>query len=38
MGEDGRLLINGTDIYDVLVRMGRMLKEFTVEEFRRNLL
>lgn len=38
ISDDGRLLVNGTDIYDVLMRMGRILREFTVEEFRRNLL
>ena len=34
IGEDGRLLVNGTDVYEVLIRMGRLLKEFVLEEFR----
>ena len=37
IGEGGRLLVNGTDVYEVLIRMGRMLREFVPEEFRRNL-
>ena len=34
IGEDGRLLVNGTDVYEVLIRMGRLLKKFVLEEFR----
>jgi hypothetical protein len=34
---EGRLFINGVDVYAVLVEMGTLMKGFVGEEFRRNL-
>ena len=37
MGKGGRLFINEVDVYEVLVKMARVMKRFVGEEFRRNL-
>ena len=37
ISKDGRLFINEVDVYEVLVQMARVMKEFVREEFRRNL-
>lgn len=37
LGEDGRLLINEADIYEILIQLGRILRTFMKDEFRRNL-
>ena len=37
IGEGGRLLVDGTDIYEILVQMGRTLQKFMKDEYGRNL-
>ena len=34
---DGRLLIDGVDVYEILVQLGKSLRKFMRDEFRRNL-
>lgn len=37
IGKGGRLFISEVDVYDVLVKMAKVMKRFVGEEFRRNL-